>query len=117
MIYAMVTVLTIAAVAAVLLAVRRVQLKKNKCARAILLIPVNEDDELFERRVKACFWEQSFEDPLCAKDIILVIMKQSANAYKARRLAQEYAQIHVVHISALSDYLRQNYNEYKNSDT
>ena len=31
--------------------------RKRRCCKALLLIPVAADDELFERRVKACYWE------------------------------------------------------------
>lgn len=111
---AWVTLSLIALVTAALLSYRHFKLKNNKCRHAVLLIPVISGDEDFEQRVKACYWEETFADPMCAKDIVLVIMQPSANAYAARRLEQEYQNVYSVHISALADFLKRNYKEYEN---
>lgn len=106
-----------AAVVIVILAIfavlRYEQIKHRKCCRTLLLIPVTADDDMLERRVKSCYWEEAFSDPLYAKEILLVIMEQSANAFTARRLAQEYPSVHTVHLSSLNDYLQRNYGENK----
>ncbi len=92
--------------------------RKRRCCKALLLIPVAADDGLFERRVKACYWEEAFSDPLYAKDILLVTGDVSPNTYAAQRLAQEYATVHTVHISSLGDYLQRNYfKESKKTDS
>ena len=92
--------------------------RKRRCCKALLLIPVAADDELFERRVKACYWEEAFSDPLYAKDILLVTGDVSPNTYAAQRRAQEYATVHTVHFSSLGDYLQRNYfKESKKTDS
>ncbi len=106
----------IVAVSVILMAVRYKRLKYRKCCRTLLLIPVVSDDTHFEQRVKSCYWEEAFSEPALAKDIILVIMQESANAFAARRLAQEYPSVHTVHFSSLSDYLQRNYSEYSIDD-
>jgi hypothetical protein len=102
-----------AAVTVLILLLRYKRLKCRKCCRTLLIIPVTADDDLFERRVKACYWEESFGNPLYAKEILLVIMQPSANAYTARRLAQEYRSVHAVYLSSLNDYLIRNYVNYE----
>lgn len=97
------------AVTVILLAVRYRQIKRRSSCRALILIPVSADDEHFERRVKACYWEEAFGDPMYSKDILLVTAEQSANAFAAQRLAQEYRGVHTAHISSLGDYLLRNY--------
>ena len=112
MLWAVITAAAAAIFVICLIAARYYRLKNRKCCPVILLVPVMPDDDLFERRVMSCYWEEAFCDPFLAKDILLVVMKHSANEYTAKRLAQQYASIHVVHISSLNDYLRRNYEEY-----
>lgn len=82
--------------------------KRTRC-RSAVLIPVMPDDDLFERRVRACYWDEIFAGELDGKDILLVINEPCANAFAARRLEQELGCVHTVHISSLKDYIIRNY--------
>jgi hypothetical protein len=107
--YAAIYALVIISILVFLAVVRYRRQKYRKCCRTLLLIPVTDDDKLFESRVKSCYWEEAFDTPAYSKEIILVVMHRSANVYAAQRLAQQYPSVHVVHVSSLGDYLMRNY--------
>jgi hypothetical protein len=117
--FAVITAISVGLLLAILLRLRyRFNSKREHC-RALVIIPVTADDKLFEKRVKSCYWEEAFADPMFAKEILLVVMEKSANAFAAQRISQEYSNVHTIHISSLSDYLRRNYNgkQYNKTDS
>lgn len=82
--------------------------KRKRCPAAVL-IPVLPNDELFERRVRACYWDEVFAGELDGKDILLVINEPCANVFTASRLEQELSGVHTVHISSLKDHIIRKY--------
>lgn len=107
--YAYICAAAVLLLISILIMFRYFSAKKRRRVRSIIIIPVIPEDEAFERRVKSCYWEEMFSDPRMAKDILLVITEPCANAFAARRLAQEYPIVHSIHISSLSDYIIRNY--------
>ncbi len=76
---------------------------------ALILIPVREDDQQLELRVRACCHDELFSDETDSKRILLVINENCPNSFLAKELAQELKLVEVVHISALKDHLIRNY--------
>lgn len=109
MLYARICAAAVMAAAVFFVMVRYFRTRKRRLPRALIIIPVLPDDELFERRVRSCYWEEIFADAGYSKDILLVVSKPCANMFMAKRLAQEYSIVHSIHISSLEDYIIRNY--------
>ncbi|SDA23913.1 hypothetical protein SAMN02910447_02400 [Ruminococcus sp. YE71] len=99
--------LVLAAVVSVTVRVRK-GLKRTR-VNALILIPVQPDDDRLELRVRACRHDELFADDIDAKKILLVTNTSCPNAFLAKELAQELSQVETVHISALRDYMIRNY--------
>ncbi|WP_124098484.1 hypothetical protein [Ruminococcus sp. Marseille-P6503] len=102
-----ITVIVICVLLIACMAAKKIMFVKRRCEKpGYIVIPCTAKTKNLERTVRAYYWEEIFENQNLGREILLVIMEKSENAYTARRLAQEFSIVSAIDVTDLEDYIK-----------